>query len=32
MNYSSELKEALLRKMLPPNNEFITDIQGRRDI
>lgn len=24
MNYSLELKEALLRRMLPPNNESIT--------
>ena len=26
MNYSKELKEALLRRMLPPNNESITKI------
>lgn len=26
MNYSPELKEALLRSMLPPNNESITTI------
>ncbi len=26
MNYSPELKEALLRRMLPPNNESITKI------
>ena len=26
MNYSPELKEAILRRMLPPNNESITKI------
>lgn len=26
MNYSPELKDALLRRMLPPNNESITKI------
>ncbi|WP_458462858.1 transposase [Paenibacillus sp.] len=26
MNYSPELKEALLRRMLPPNNESISKI------
>ena len=26
MNYSKELKDALLRRMLPPNNESITKI------
>ena len=26
MNYSPELKEAMLRRMLPPNNESITKI------
>ena len=26
MNYSPEYKEAILRRMLPPNNEFITKI------
>lgn len=26
MNYSPEFKEAMLRRMLPPNNESITKI------
>ncbi|MCR4655050.1 MAG: helix-turn-helix domain containing protein, partial [Lachnospiraceae bacterium] len=26
MNYSAEYKEAILRRMLPPNNESITKI------
>lgn len=31
MNYSPELKDALLRRMLPPNNESnYQDIQRRR--
>lgn len=32
MNYSSELKEALLRRMLPPNNESITKISCEEGI
>ena len=28
MNYSQELKEAMLRRMLPPNNESITKISN----
>lgn len=32
MNYSSELKEALLRRMLPPNNESITKISREEGI
>lgn len=32
MNYSSELKEALLRGMLPPNNESITKISREEGI
>ena len=27
MNYSQELKDAMLRRMLPPNNESITEIE-----
>ena len=26
MNYSTELKDALLRRMLPPNNESIREL------
>ena len=32
MNYSSELKEALLCRMLPPNNESITKISREEGI
>lgn len=32
MNYSPELKEALLRRMLPPNNESITRISKEEGI
>lgn len=32
MNYSSELKDALLRRMLPPNNESITKISREEGI
>ena len=32
MNYSPELKDALLRRMLPPNNEFITKISREEGI
>lgn len=32
MNYSPELKEALLRRMLPPNNESITKISREEGI
>ena len=32
MNYSLELKEALLRRMLPPNNESITKISKEEGI
>ena len=32
MNYSPELKEALLRRMLPPNNESITKIAREEGI
>ena len=32
MNYSQELKEALLRRMLPPNNESITKISKEEGI
>ena len=32
MNYSLELKEALLRRMLPPNNESITKISREEGI
>lgn len=32
MNYSPELKEALLRRMLPPNNESITKISKEEGI
>ena len=32
MNYSPELKEALLRRMLPPNNESITKIAKEEGI
>ena len=32
MNYSPELKEAMLRRMLPPNNESITKISTEEGI
>ena len=32
MNYSPELKEALLRRMLPPNNESISKISKEEGI
>lgn len=32
MNYSPELREALLRRMLPPNNESITKISREEGI
>ena len=32
MNYSPELKESLLRRMLPPNNESITKIAREEGI
>ena len=32
MNYSQELKEAMLRRMLPPNNESITKISKEEGI
>ena len=32
MNYSPELKDALLRRMLPPNNESITKIAKEEGI
>lgn len=32
MNYSTELKDALLRRMLPPNNESITKISREEGI
>ena len=32
MNYSPELKEALLRRMLPPNNESISNISKEEGI
>lgn len=32
MNYSPELKEALLKRMLPPNNESITTISKEEGI
>lgn len=32
MNYSPELKEAMLRRMLPPNNESITKISKEEGI
>lgn len=32
MNYSKELKDALLRRMLPPNNESITKIPKEEGI
>ena len=32
MNYSPELKEAMLRRMLPPNNESITKIAKEEGI
>lgn len=32
MNYSKELKDALLRRMLPPNNESITKISREEGI
>lgn len=32
MNYSPELKEALLRRMLPPNNESIRKISREEGI
>ena len=32
MNYSPELKEALLRRMLPPNNESISKIAKEEGI
>ncbi len=32
MNYSPELKEAMLRRMLPPNNESITKISNVKDV
>ena len=32
MNYSPELKEALLRRMLPPKNESITKISKEEGI
>ena len=32
MNYSPELKDALLRRMLPPNNESITKISREEGI
>lgn len=32
MNYSAELKESLLRRMLPPNNESITKIAREEGI
>ena len=28
MNYSKELKDALLRRMLPPNNECVLSIEN----
>ena len=32
MNYSKELRDALLRRMLPPNNESITKISKEEGI
>ena len=32
MNYSKELKDTLLRRMLPPNNESITKISKEEGI
>lgn len=32
MNYSKELKDALLRRMLPPNNESITKISKEEGV
>ena len=32
MNYSAELKDSLLRRMLPPNNESITKIAREEGI
>lgn len=32
MNYSPELKDALIRRMLPPNNESITKISREEGI
>ena len=32
MNYSPELKESLLRRMLPPNNESISKIAREEGI
>ena len=32
MNYSKELKDALLRRMLPPNNESITKMSKEEGI
>ena len=32
MNYSPKLKDALLRRMLPPNNESITKISREEGI
>lgn len=32
MNYSPELKDALLKRMLPPNNESITKISREEGI
>ena len=32
MNYSPELKESLLRRMLPPNNESISQIAKEEGI
>ena len=32
MNYSPEFKEAMLRRMLPPNNESITKIAREEGI
>ena len=32
MNYSKELKDALLRRMLPPNNESIAKISKEEGI
>ena len=32
MNYSHELKEAILRRFLPPNNESITKVSREEGI
>ena len=32
MNYSPEFKEAMLRRMLPPNNESITKIAKKKKV